>query len=1432
MAHALRYYKEITHADGKVIRIEFHEKDGTAAAMELGDVIQSLNLEIQGGDDIDAPIVKTQLNFTLVDAPDHQDQKTKKCGAWEEFYSPDATHWKVLVFADGVQMWGGYITPDSYHEILIYRAGISFIARDNIGHLNDFPFDATGNAEGMISMYDLVQTAWRKISSPMQLTTDSTKWLKCEGTSGINTYMNVSAFEDKNWYEVLESALYAYGLVMRYVGENKVAVYHLREMPFYGKESIGAINVKFETGAERELSPAARRIEETAEYTIEETIARPLVKASGYSGAVANVTIEGKNVFGETITKTATANPLSKTSGSGWYNPNRDGAMLLNPKVYNTTQVNDFFASDMLFLLNTKNTEVVYSAAIIAQNLNIRLAFGTAVEILNTSLTPKWFVELSQIKYAISATQNGITQYWDGSTWKSAKTELTATFEKAEVVLNCNARSFTGEITLNLHIYSVKYQSPLSSEDAAYACLNSFSFVSAESPALLTTNRVNTNYIDTNNVILTREPVLAPAMNTPFVPAVIKNGIFRKDGATYVAASAWSWNGTGAQQMAVYNHLQLLCYYGKPNNILSGTIVNADVADFAKLYKWNGTEHIIVSGVLNLVSGFIENAQLREFVHYDMMWGDLTDAADFPEVDGGTTTTADAGAQSSQTATYTNTYEVRIGGEGGTIVLDTYMSDNSTNGVQNKVIKAYVDSSISNLINGAPTTLDTLKEIADAFEESQDVVEALESAIGNKANSKDVYTREQIDDIVDDLEGADNATNARVKTLEDWKAVMDLFSAKFYLGSDGKVYCKTDLIVSGDTSSGGSGDPSTNQGIDLEELQRYLDEKGYVDADELNAAIDGLASTGYVQGQLNGLATAIGQTYATQAFVTEEIAKVNLYTDSDVAKYLGVNGYINEDNFASYGIATTTDVSNAVKDKVDKVTGKGLSTNDFTDALLTKLNGIDANAQVNVQSDWNATSGDAFIKNKPTLANVATSGAYSDLSGRPNLGDLAYLDSITKSMITDELGYVPFDAANFTKANIIDKIGTTTYAAYNANGYLPLNGGTINGIFTITGGSDRKIVLDNSDADTNWNLISFRQNGVEYGRLGTASDADLKWNSNILIHSGNYSSYALPITGGRITGNSITIGKTDNYNAAYATIAVNASTSADYGTYIRHYHSSSYKGLLITKDGAYYSDGSSNNTLIHSGNIGSYNASGAKRLVDANANSVVHISGNTFYIGDTIYPTTSTQILGKDIRLRYGESASYGLFLNSSGNVTIGASDLASTSYKLYVDGDIALSNNKTIYFKDNASNAREIITLNNINQLAIGRGNAIQGSDTYIFGNNLYFKYGQNVGVAMTITHTGDAEFTNTLRTRGNFSVTGAVTMSSTLSVSNDVTFSKGLSVGNNLTLSASSILRFGAVGDILGTSSGLEVDANLKIQGETKIYNNLIVTGDVAVS
>lgn len=77
-----------------------------------------------------------------------------------------------------------------------------------------------------------------------------------------------------------------------------------------------------------------------------------------------------------------------------------------------------------------------------------------------------------------------------------------------------------------------------------------------------------------------------------------------------------------------------------------------------------------------------------------------------------------------------------------------------------------------------------------------------------------------------------------------------------------------------------------------------------------------------------------------------------------------------------------SDISN----KVDKVTGKGLSTNDYTTAEKTKLAGIASGAEVNVQADWNETntSSDAYIKNKPTIpSGVVVDDELSSSSTNP-----------------------------------------------------------------------------------------------------------------------------------------------------------------------------------------------------------------------------------------------------------------------------------------------------------------------------------------------------------------------------------------------------------------------------------------------------------------
>lgn len=134
--------------------------------------------------------------------------------------------------------------------------------------------------------------------------------------------------------------------------------------------------------------------------------------------------------------------------------------------------------------------------------------------------------------------------------------------------------------------------------------------------------------------------------------------------------------------------------------------------------------------------------------------------------------------------------------------------------------------------------------------------------------------------------------------------------------------------------------------------------------------------------------------------------------------------YVTESELSAKGYATTS----ALNDKVDKVSGKGLSTEDFTTALKTKLEGLNnyndteiSNAVSSLQTQLNTlVSGDAndainsfneiiaFLDgvkdtqdlssiiasieqqiagkmDKVTLATVATSGSYNDLSNKPTI---------------------------------------------------------------------------------------------------------------------------------------------------------------------------------------------------------------------------------------------------------------------------------------------------------------------------------------------------------------------------------------------------------------------------------------------------------------
>ena len=105
----------------------------------------------------------------------------------------------------------------------------------------------------------------------------------------------------------------------------------------------------------------------------------------------------------------------------------------------------------------------------------------------------------------------------------------------------------------------------------------------------------------------------------------------------------------------------------------------------------------------------------------------------------------------------------------------------------------------------------------------------------------------------------------------------------------------------------------------------------------------------------------------------------NDYVTADKTKVTNINEVVEAatKNITATGISITLDKRNLVTNVVGNIElNLPASTTALAGLMLpsdkTKLNGIAAGAEVNVNADWNATEGDALILNKPPLPTGAT----------------------------------------------------------------------------------------------------------------------------------------------------------------------------------------------------------------------------------------------------------------------------------------------------------------------------------------------------------------------------------------------------------------------------------------------------------------------------
>jgi hypothetical protein len=255
--------------------------------------------------------------------------------------------------------------------------------------------------------------------------------------------------------------------------------------------------------------------------------------------------------------------------------------------------------------------------------------------------------------------------------------------------------------------------------------------------------------------------------------------------------------------------------------------------------------------------------------------------------------------------------------------------------------------------------------------------------------------------------------------------------------------------------------------------------------------------------------------------------------------------------------------------KVDKVNGKGLSANDYTNIDKAKVDAIVVGAEVNVQSDWaqGDDTQDDYIKNKPTDYD------FSGFELNTNKQD---------SLITDGTGtkYPTVDAVSGALVLKEDKTNKNT-----ANGYAGL-------------GADGKV-------------------------------ADNQLNIATAITSGVASTVGQVFGGNKSLSENLTIKKTLTVNEKLTSVDLIVKNNLSVGGTVRVTSSFVSPDLPITLVQGYAFDGTSN-YIFGTSTISKRNSSWVETVFNSNAllgiTGVNHL-GDGVYLGGFLYAPVETYIL-------------------------------------------------------------------------------------------------------------------------------------------------------------------------------------------------------------
>lgn len=787
--YVLRYTKYINTPQTEWVLNIYQERENAVDAVAIGPVLQGLRLVVQGDQaDIDTPIVKTSLEMTFVDAPDIEDDK--KNGGWEEFYTSSATEWKVeLVDETRMQpIWTGYITPDSFSEDLRYRGSVTLIARDNLGTLQDTTCDCTDiqNKDGKVFIYDLIDKALAVSGCAMPMSYDLDAFpfaadnkpdaIWENGGNALWHLVDAGRLGELNWWEALEKVLYSIGACLRYVGENRLVLVPLRDLPKLDAQEWWDVPTKaarFLAFGHRELVPGVKAITETNEWNAEaEAEPEKISKYTGTSTLACNninlTAINGVNIgpdfnvpawgysnfkTGEAVSSANSAllnvNNYERLRGEdseayGAWDDSTIVYMALNSRVDKPLEFTQYIHSDSgkitvsFFVDKPVTLTSDYSRVLnlpIAGTSNAGLGkIAVRIKFVSSTDASVLYYDDMLKRWHSSSVENSVNL--NESLFRKDKPEATKVeFKDLEIPA-------VGALTLEI----VRISNTVFNTSVRVPCVGvymrlreiSISVTLPEDLSLLKKLTLTTNYSDRYAVRLTREPEFS--VNATELPEVayIPNAILNEGAYQYRGLSDWIWlhgrdaTGTLPQHTGVslsrLIHQQLLAYHASPNNLLTGELVDVDHEHlFSTLYEWGGVKHLLLSGTYNVLTGRMENAVLRSFARYDQMWEAHIEGEDVFEVP------KNAGHQYIEV----------------TIVSDNTLTASSFSGGQGLTLYGFVASgkryrATIEVAPGAPTQVVTFDRTARILIKRESAGEQLSAADGLliDSNGEQIYTNE------------------------------------------------------------------------------------------------------------------------------------------------------------------------------------------------------------------------------------------------------------------------------------------------------------------------------------------------------------------------------------------------------------------------------------------------------------------------------------------------------------------------------------------------------------------------------------------------------------------------------------------------------------------------------------------------------------------